>query len=426
MHRIEKFEEEVFIADNGRLTRLVYGIWKEHKQAIYLEDEDGNHFIKNVDLVFMNGWMMSIPGEKVRIYGQIETVKEEPWCEYPEPICWFATYGQDELLMQMKEYCIQLYPNFAYVLKKWKPVTTCQLMEVLITWKEHPDIEYLLALNFENIALSPAFLRLSDAKKKAYCKWIRENPECYEISFKALQVIVCHKLSYKEWNAYQRFLIDAEYSDRIHISYQIYKYLDAQIEKLPHNYTPYEIVREYEDYKRMAIRAGHNLKDDYWRYPQNLIKSHNKVMTEVRLIEEAERLAKERADRKERRKRAAIRKALKQKFMDVPELVDGYSIFITTNYEEWKHQAEELHQCICAAGYYQKMLNGEYTIVFIQKDGIPQATAQIMHDGKINQFYGNELNRNDCLPSGPVREAFNKWLDLVPKEKFKKSKCKAA
>lgn len=425
MHRIEKFEEDVFI-ENGKLTRLVYGIWKEYKQPIYLEDEEGNHFIKNVDLVFMNGWMMSIPGEKVRFYGQTDIVRDEPWCEYSEPISWFATDGMDELLEQMKELCMQLYPDFAYVLKKWEPVTTCQLMEALIIWKEHPDVEFLLALNFENIAFSPAFLRLSKQKKKAYCKWIRENPDCYNICFKALQTIVCHKLTYQEWNAYQRFLNDADYSDRIHISYQIYKYLASQINKLPHNYTPYEIVREYEDYKNMAIRAGHNMKDDYWRYPQNLIKAHDKVMVEVARIIEAEKLAKQKAEAEEMRKKAMVLKALKRKFKDVPQLIDGYSIFISTDYEEWKRQAEELHQCICAGGYYQRMADGDFTIIFIQKDGIPQATAQVMPDGKINQFYGNELNRNDCKPSGPVREAFYKWLDLVPKKKFKKSKRKAA
>ena len=36
----------------------------------------------------------------------------------------------------------------------------------------------------------------------------------------------------------------------------------------------------------------------------------------------------------------------------------------------WKRQAEVLHQCICSGGYLQKVLKGECTIIFIQKNEI--------------------------------------------------------
>lgn len=49
----------------------------------------------------------------------------------------------------------------------------------------------------------------------------------------------------------------------------------------------------------------------------------------------------------------------------------------------------------------------------------PVATAQIHTDGTIGQFYANEIERDNCLPSDEVREAFNKWLEAVPKSKFK-------
>lgn len=424
MHHAEKFEEEVFIED-ARVTRVVYGIWKGNKVAVYLEDDDSNYFIKNLEFVYMNGWLMSIPGEKVRRYGYTYTVQDEEWSRVSEPLCLFGRDNQKELVRKMEELCIELYPDFVYVTKKWTARTTAQLMEALTIWKEHPDIELLLAKGFEELAFSPAFYRLGDEKKKAYCKWILKNPECKAITYKKLQTIMCHNLSFKEWNDYQDFINYGYYSDKIHITYPIYKYLARQIEKDP-GFSPEEIMKLYDDYKSMARRAGHNLKEQYWKFPSHLKEAHDKVMEEVRLIEEAKRIAREKAEAEEARKNQARLKALAKKFKDLPELVDGYSIFISTDYEVWLKQAEVLHQCICAGGYFQKMANGDCTIIFIQKDGQPIATAEILSSGKLNQFYADERSGTPggSLPSAEVKAAFNKWLESVPKNKFKSRRKK--
>ncbi len=420
MHRIEKFEEEIFI-ENGLLTRLVYGIWKGNKVAIYKEDDGDNHYCKNCDVVFMNGWMMSIPGETYRQYGYTYTVKEEEWWSIREPLGWSEWERREALKAEFAKLAVELYPDFKYVLKKWEPVTTSQMMEALIIWKEHPDVEFLLAMKFENLAFSPAFMRLSQKKKKLYCKWIRENPDKCNINYKSLQTIINHNLTWEEWGLYQRFLNDANWYGRIHITYQVYKYLSAQINKLPNNWTPYEIVREWDDYKVMAIKAGHNLKEDYWKYPSNLVTAHDKCMKEVERMEEARRIAKAKAEAEEMRKNNARLRAIAKKFKDVPELIDGYSIFISTDYDEWEKQAKVLHQCICAGGYFQRVLNGECTLIFIQKDGVPMATAQIMSNGKLNQFYADEWSGTPggSLPSEEIKSLFNKWLGMVPKQKFK-------
>lgn len=424
MHHIQKFTEEFFM-ENGLIHRVVYGHYKDHCVAIYMENDEPDYFIRHLDCVYMNGWMMSIPGEKVRQYGSSYIVPDEDWYRYNEPLVFHDGKNSEQNVKKLSELIVDLYPDFQYVLNKWKPVSTPQLMEALVIWKEHPDVEFLLAVGFENIAFSAAFYRLSEQKRKAYCKWISRNLDKKDITYKSLQTIICNGITYEEYKDYQTFLNNSYYSDKIQISYQIYKYLAKQLAKDP-GYTSGDIMRLYDDYKAMARRAGHNLKDLYWKYPQHLRKAHDKVMDEVHRIEEAERLAKEKARADEMRKKSMLLKAIKRKFKDIPESIDGYSIFISTDYDEWKKQADALHQCICAGGYYQKMAKGECTIVFIQKDGIPQATAQIMPDGKINQFYADETDRNDCLPSDAIRNAFNKWLDLVPKTKFKKSKRKAA
>lgn len=53
-----------------------------------------------------------------------------------------------------------------------------------------------------------------------------------------------------------------------------------------------------------------------------------------------------------------------------------------------------------------------------------QATAEISNDGKrIIQFYADEFDRNNCLPSEEIKAAFQKWLNLKkPRNQSKKQK----
>lgn len=190
-----------------------------------------------------------------------------------------------------------------------------------------------------------------------------------------------------------------------------------------------ELMNVYSDYTRMLFRSDHNVKDDYWRWPSDIQAFHDRLREEERIKREAERLAEAERERtrqiervKKDKERAKVLKNIEKKFKSFCSIIDGYSIFVTSDYEEWQKQAKALEQCICAAGYYQSMADGRCTIVFIQKEGVPVATAQVYPDGRIGQFYGDEIDRANCTPSDEVKEAFNKWLETVPKSKFKKSK----
>lgn len=54
----------------------------------------------------------------------------------------------------------------------------------------------------------------------------------------------------------------------------------------------------------------------------------------------------------------------------------------------------------------------ECVLVFVQKNGEPIATAELKKGNKIGQFYANELDRDNCLPTDEVRAVMNKWLEL--------------
>jgi hypothetical protein len=172
----------------------------------------------------------------------------------------------------------------------------------------------------------------------------------------------------------------------------------------------------------MLQRSDHAFDDEYWHYPSNLNEAHNRLVEEERIREEAEELARAKEEEKRFKERKKALKRIEKKFAEINGSIDGYSIFVTSDYDEWQRQASILHQCICACGYYQGTADGNYTIVFIQKEGVPIATAQIYQNGTIGQFYADETDRNNCAPSEEVRAALDKWMAQVPKSKFKKQK----
>lgn len=163
----------------------------------------------------------------------------------------------------------------------------------------------------------------------------------------------------------------------------------------------------YEDYLRMAKRVGHDVEDEYWKYPNDLKKAHDKVMKEQKALDKAKNKVKE------LKLQAVVKDMLK-----FNENVDGYDIFIPDNYDVIKKQCDVLYQCLLRCGYDEKMIKQDIILVFIQKDGKPIATAEVKYDKKVGQFYADEHNRGNCLPSKEVEDAFNKWLaDFKPKKK---------
>lgn len=99
--------------------------------------------------------------------------------------------------------------------------------------------------------------------------------------------------------------------------------------------------------------------------------------------------------------------------------IDGFQIFIPEDVRDWDKQAEVLHQCIVQAGYIEKVINKTCLIVFIQKDNVPVATCELFEGYKIGQFYADELDRKNCLPTEDVKKAMYKWIARA-KEKVKK------
>lgn len=446
MHQPSDWHDRIE-AEDGAIVRIVRAEWIDKKNGgavyavdVYKENDAGEAWSQNLYSSIWGGNVVVFPGlprndNRHSWYYDTSIAEEEGWSVRGA----LSTVGwTDEITEAEKELIISFYPDFKYVFKKFEMDSKRKVMQVLRMWIEHHESELILAAGFEKVALNGNFWRLTEKNRKATCLFMRQNPQFSDLSLQELREAMRagDPVDYAE---YLRVIPSYHRSKNPRawypcISYEDYKYMKKQFKKFKSSYDDEkhafnELVNIYNDYIRMLFRSDHNTKDVYWRYPSDISAFHDRLAEEENIKREAERIAEaqRRAEAEKQRikndqKRARAIRQIEKKFKELNCNVEGYSIFVTSDYKEWQKQAEVLEQCICAAGYYQEMADGKCTLVFIQKDGVPQATAQVMPDGKVNQFYADERDRTNCLPSPEIKAAFNKWLETVPKSKFKNSK----
>lgn len=446
MHQPSDYHDRIE-AENGQIVRILTAEWVDKRHGndvyycdVYKESDDGEAWSQNLYCSMWGGHTVCFPGlprndRKNSWYYDPSIAEEEGFTSMGR----LSTVGwSDPVTKAEEELVISFYPDFKYVLKKYKMKSKSELMEKLRKWIPHHEVELILAAGFEKVAMNGSFWRLSEKNRKETCLFMRQNPQFKELNLREIR----EAMRSNDPVDYARYLEAIPYYHRSKnpsawypcISYEDYKYMKRQQKKFKSSYDDEkhafnELINIYNDYIRMLFRSDHNCHDEYWRWPSDIQIFHDRLEEEERIKREAERIAEAERERlrqiervKKDKKRAKVAKAIEKKFKSFCKTIDGYSIFVTSDYDEWQKQAKALEQCICAAGYYQQMADGKCTIVFIQKEGEPVATAQIMPDGSLNQFYANEHDRDNCLPTPEVKAAFEKWKAAIPKSKFTRIK----
>lgn len=105
------------------------------------------------------------------------------------------------------------------------------------------------------------------------------------------------------------------------------------------------------------------------------------------------------------------KKAIKR-FEGWDRIIDGYNIIVPKTMEQWKTQSNVLNQCIIRMNYMDKV-NKNFVLFFILKGDKPIATCEVTNllEKKIGQFYADEHDRINCLPTPEVLNAMHKYLD---------------
>ena len=89
-----------------------------------------------------------------------------------------------------------------------------------------------------------------------------------------------------------------------------------------------------------------------------------------------------------------------------------YKIFIPNDMRICEKQAEVLNQCILRCSYVEDMAKRKTILIFMTlDDGTPIATCQIDKTKTIKQFYANEKDRDNCLPTKTMKQAMTRYIN---------------
>lgn len=281
-------------------------------------------------------------------------------------------------------------PNAKYVLDKLLNTGikgNSDIYEALTMWQTHPEMEYLIANGFCKLGLDKRFWKLTDKRRNEIIQYCRQHKS--EFNNPSLTNVrdVMNGIDLNLKSISQKYSLP-------------YGVTQEYIDKYSKNYAVMCILR---DYYRMARELNKDLKDKYWLMPKDIREAHDKVQKEL--------------ENKNRERNNVELKKVAKKLQKYGFKWNGYTVFVPTDWIEIKRQAEELHQCLLTCNYDKKMMEGKCILVFIQKKGKPIATMEVIptkrrgkQSGYIGQFYMDEHDRKNCLPTPMIRDLGQKWL----------------
>lgn len=407
MIRADYFEDVVTIED-GVLCRTVIAKWGATKRrergchAIYRIDENGNESCRALMYSCYSGYRID------------ETeLKDREWYN-PIISLDFFKFGRYEQLRSFgktdAERICSVHPDFKYVIQKAGEMPVAKMFNILIAWKKNRNVELLVGANLDYLALNKSFVRLTKLKQKAVLNFIRVTPGADGWSLAKINFVMNKKGTPEDFDAWQKFRPLSKVVD--------YKWF----KKYGPNRDKYIL---YSDYIRMAEYCGHDMKEDYWKYPKSIKKAHDKVMKQYGLVIEAEEIAAKKAKAREAKAKERNFKKFAGEFCKSVSMACGLVAYIPQTFGKVSDHAKALHQCLTYADYTGKMSKRDCLLVFISDvEGKSVATAEIAPNGNVVQFYADEdrEKNEDMKPTTEAQTVLEKWLKDFGKDAVKAMK----
>lgn len=368
------------------LVRIVNARWNTKKYGkgnmdVYKEYEDGKIYARNLYYNRLAGYLVD------------GTTPEDWWlCDYEIP------HFKNDCTSIMTPEDFKLFtetaPGYKWMLGKLN-IKLCGIVDIVsawqfyLAWKKWPMCEKLANANLWQLAKSKKFAEMPFLKQKEIITWLKTNHPGKDIKLGWIAEMKKYGLTVEEYFCKKELKCNMD----------IIKYLRSQTEK-GYFKSVNETARIYSDYKYLAIQLNHDMNDSYWKYPNNLRAAHNKVVEQTN-IEEMNRKAK------------VLKKYARaiKKYIGLSETFNGMEIHVPETYAEIKNHAEKLHQCLIYANYIDKVANRQILLAFITKNGSPHATAEILKNGQVGQFYMDERDREHMHPGEPEKQLLNMFLE---------------
>ena len=395
---LDKKKNEIVRIINARSNQKIIPGLKKGEQTnfdCYKEYETSPDVCRNLYRNFYNYLGVEFPKEIVWNYRTKRHVRRG-YDEWDEVCCGVHIDTPYYPTEREKKIICDKYPAFRYVLNKWSG-TRSQTMAVLKVWKEHPEVELPLSLGYYDIIFCKSFYTMKKEDLKKCYKYMNENRQL-NLSITDLKIIVKHGEEVSDMYCRAKMIMGRS------VKISELKWILGQYDKYYKNKS-WSLRGDMADYKELCKYFHKDMKDEYWAHPKNLRERVDDLRVQrenIRMLAMAEELKK---------KMTRYKKVIKQ-FEGWDRVIDGYSIIIPKTVEQWQKQASVLNQCIIRMNYMDEV-NDNYVLFFILKDDTPIATCEVtdLLEKKIGQFYADEHDRSNCLPTPEVRNAMLKYLD---------------
>ena len=382
-------------SQDGKVVRYVLASWpatRTHGKGsveVYYIDEDGKEKVRYLDYRPVCGYMVDLD------------FKDDTWYNISgscRALRTGANIYSSPISEKETEAILKIHPEFKWTLQKAGQVKPAKAMKLLIAWKKDHKTELLVGAHLDNLVANGNFLRMKNERQKAVLAFIRKTPGADQWTLSKI-LFVMHGYTPKEYNDWMSFRC----SYGTGCAFDVFKYLDGDRHAFD----------MYRDYIRTAERCGHDIKDNYWKFPKELKKAHDKVMREYDRIVAARRMAEKAAATKRERENKKNFEKVVGKWLKKTLRKNGFVVSIPGDIKTIQKQAKKLHQCLVSCDYIGKMADRRCLLVFIStKEGAPVATAEILPSGKVGQFYGDEAGRDAAKmkPGKKAQEALDAWL----------------
>lgn len=395
---LDKKKNEIVRIINARSNQKIIPGLKKGEQTnfdCYKEYETSTDVCRNLYRNFYNYLGVEFPKETVYNYRTKRHVKRgyDDWDEVCCNVNIDTPYYPTE---REKKIICDKYPAFRYVLNKWSG-TRSQTMKVLKVWKEHPEVELPLSLGYYDIIFCKSFYSMKKEDLKKCYKYMNENREL-NLSITDLKIIVRHGEEVSDMYCRAKMIMGRG------VKISELKWLLGQYDKYYKNQS-WSLRGDMEDYKELCEYFHKDMKDEYWKHPKNLRERVDGLRVQrenIRMLQREKEL---------KQKMARYKKVIKR-FEGWDRTIDGYNIIIPKTIEQWQNQAAVLNQCIIRMNYMD-LVSKNRVLFFILKGDTPIATCEVtdLLEKKIGQFYADEHDRSNCLPTPEVRNAMLKYLD---------------
>jgi hypothetical protein len=400
-HRTYNIETLKFEKETNRFYLSLVAKYKDKSLEVLRNYEDGNVEWRNIRYAGVGGgYLVVYPNETYRsaYYGDEGIIDLENWkntkerrLTNSEKINMFVNESNID-----KNVILEHLPNAKYMLEKSK-IPIRYLLELLHNFREFPEVEILAVANQFELAINKSFLKMKKANRKVIIDFVKKYSSIENMKLNTIKKAIRNHISYYEANE-MGIISDIK----------TYRWLKKQ-QELCDEYSLNHTMKLYRDYKRLVERTGHDITDDYWKYPKDLGKAHNTLMAELDNIRKVQELEELKA--KQEKYFESIQTVLKS------SKIKGYEVYVPETIDDIKAQADALDQCLIRCDYVSHVIRKESLLVFIKQNGKRIGTFEVGKNKRILQAYTDESDRSNCH--------FSNELMTVAKTFLKTFNCKS-